>query len=288
MTIYNAEAYLKEALDSVVNQNFRDWELIAIENGSRDSSPEILACYKDSRIRTFALSANIGRTRALRYAFDNARGEFIAVLDADDLAHPNRLELQAEYLERHPACGLVGTWVEEIDSTGSVIGVLQPPAAEADLRDRLGWSNPFVHSAVMYRAALATEVGGYPANVIYSQDYSLILKIARRSGVGIIESFLCKLRSTAGSMTSDSSLRLVRAEEGLQLLREAAEILCLSPVAIRRNRHRQAVAKLKIGLALIGTSRFITGIWHIVIVLLTNPRALIDNGFVHRGLRLTR
>jgi hypothetical protein len=288
MTIYNADPYLKEAIDSIVLQTFQDWELIAVENGSTDSSPAILASYDDPRIRTFALGKNIGRTSALRYAFDEARGEFIAVLDADDLAHTSRLERQVAYLDRHLALGLVGTWAEEIDLIGNVVGMHRPPAATADLRNLLGWSNPFVHSAIMYRSALAREVGGYPAHVTYSQDYSLILQIARRSEVGMIEGFFCKHRSSAGSMTNDPSLRLVRAEEELQQLREAAGILRLSPTAVRRNRHRQAVAKLKIGFALLGTSHFAAGVAHIMSVILTNPRALVDNGFVYRRFRPTR
>ena len=288
MTIYNAAPFLTDSIDSIISQCLVDWELIVVENGSTDESAAILARYTDPRIRTFLLESNIGRTPALRYAFENARGEYIAVLDADDVAHPSRLERQAECLDCRPALGLVGTWAEEIDSTGNVIGTFQPPAATADLRDLLGWSNPFVHSAIMYRSALAKDVGGYPENVRYSQDYSLILKIARRSEVGIIESFLCKLRSSAGSMTSDPSLRLVRAEEELQLLREAVATLRLSPAAVRRNRHRQAVARLKIGLALIGALRFVAGAGHIASALLTNPMALVDNGLIHQRFKRLR
>lgn len=288
MTIYNAELYLREAIDSIVSQTFQDWELIAVENGSTDSSPAILASYKDPRICTFALKKNIGRTPALRYALDNAQGEFVAVLDADDLAHPARLERQVEYLDHHPTCGLVGTWTEEVDSTGNVIGTHRPPVADADLRDLLGWSNPFVHSAVMYKSVLAKDVGGYPVNITYSQDYSLIRKLAMRSKVGMIDDLLCKHRSSAGNMTRDPSLRLVRAEEQLQQLREAVATLQLSPTAVRHNRHRQAVAKMKIGFALLGTSRFAIGIAHIISAVSTNPRALIDNGFVYRHVRSMR
>ena len=282
MTIYNTEEYLREAIDSLINQTFQDWELIAVENGSQDSSPAILASFKDSRIRTFALQNNIGRTSALRYAFDRTNGEFIAVLDADDMASPSRLERQVQLLDRRAKLGLVGTWADEIDSTGKVIGTFQPPGGTAALRDLLGWSNPFVHSSVMYRSALAKQVGGYPQDVTYSQDYSFILKIAQRSEVGMIESVLCKLRSGATSMTRDSSLRLIRAQEELRLLREARQMLRLSPQAARRNRHRQAVAKLKMGLALMSTSHFMTGIGYLVSAIVTNPRALIDNGFIYR------
>ena len=288
MTIYNAAAFLKEAIDSVVNQRFQEWELIAIENGSTDASPTILASYHDSRIKTFSLTENIGRTPALRYGVDSAQGEFIAILDADDLAHPDRLERQVRYLDQNAGLGLVGTWAEEIDSEGELLGTLQPPTDARELLDLLGSSNPFVHSAVMYRSELAKRVGGYPKDISYAQDYSLILGIAQCSEVGMIGSVLCKLRSSAASMTSDPVLRLVRAQEELHLLRQAARTLALSHVAERRNRHRQAVAKLKIGVALIRALHVTEGMRHILSALFTNPRALVDNGFVHRHLGTTR
>ena len=101
MTIYNAEPYLKEAIDSIVAQTFGEWELIAIENGSSDGSRAILDSYQDERIRCFCLPENIGRTPALRYAFEQAGGEYIAVLDADDVSHPERFKKQVEYLDQH-------------------------------------------------------------------------------------------------------------------------------------------------------------------------------------------
>ena len=131
MTIYNAGPYLKEAIDSIVAQTFDDWELIAIENGSLDESPAILTGYKDGRIRVFALPKNIGRTPALRYALQQAQGEYIAVLDADDVSHPERLKKQAAYLDQHLEVGLVGSWAEQINERNKVSGEYRP-SAEAE------------------------------------------------------------------------------------------------------------------------------------------------------------
>lgn len=283
MTIFNAEPFLKESLDSLLGQDYAQWELIAVENGSKDASPEILAGYSDPRIRKFAFHSNIGRTAALRYAFSQARAEYIAVLDADDVALPGRLQRQVEYLDSHPETGLVGAWADEIDSQGALIGSFRPPADESALRDWLGWSNPFVHSAVMYRSSLARDVGGYPESIVHSQDYSLVLKLAQRSGLGMIEEVLCKLRSAPSTMTNDPSLQLVRAREALELLTEARETLRLSPAALSRNRRRRAVAKLKVGLALMKAKRLGAGVRYVVSGVLSDPSALIDNGRI-RGL----
>src|SRR3972149_9086486 len=98
MTIYNAEPYLRAAIDSLISQTFPDWELIAVENGSTDGSLSVLKDYADPRVRVFQQKKNIGRTPALRFAFDQARGDYVAVLDADDISSPDRLARQVAFL----------------------------------------------------------------------------------------------------------------------------------------------------------------------------------------------
>jgi glycosyltransferase involved in cell wall biosynthesis len=284
MTIYNAEPHLEEAIDSIIAQTFDDWELIAIENGSSDSSPAILAGYEDERIRVFALPENIGRTPALRYAFDRAQGEYIAVLDADDVSYPKRLERQVEYLAQHLEVALVGSWAEQINASSEVIGHFQPPVDEDDLYDALGWSNPIVHSSIMYRAGYARQVGGYPAAYTYAQDFALILAIARNKDtrLRIIGEYLCKYRFTGSNMTRNPGLLLSIGQEQLALLREAAEIFPLSEWAAKRNRRRQAVAQVKIGVALVKGSKVVDGLKRIAGAIIRAPEIVIDNGIVNR------
>ena len=284
MTIYNAAQHLKEAIDSIVAQTFGDWELIAIENGSSDASPAILAGYQDERIRIFPLPANIGRTPALRYAFDQARGEYTAVLDADDVSFPERLKKQAEYLDKYCEVGLVGSWAEQINVKGKVIGHLQPPTIEKELYEMLGWSNPFVHSSIMYRSGNAKKIGGYPAAYIHAQDCALILAIAKQKNARLcmIGEYLCKYRITGTSMTRNPDMLLSIGQEELALLREAAEIFPLSKFAAERNHHRQAVAQLKIGVALVKGANVVDGLKRIAAAIIENPRAATDNGIVNR------
>jgi glycosyltransferase involved in cell wall biosynthesis len=159
MTVFNAEPYLKEAIDSVIKQNFYDWELIAVENGSTDRSPEILRHYKDERVRQFFLPKNIGRTLALNYALEQAQGEYIAVLDADDVSNPDRFTKQVAYLDQHPETSVVGAWAMHINARGEEVGRFTPPINEHDLYDMVGWMNPFVHSSIMYRGEEAKKLG---------------------------------------------------------------------------------------------------------------------------------
>ncbi|MDE2223595.1 MAG: glycosyltransferase family 2 protein, partial [Candidatus Omnitrophica bacterium] len=127
MTIYNAAPFLQESIDSLLTQSFQNWELIAVENGSTDTSAEILAGYKDPRIRVFHFSQNMGRTLALIQALGQSRGEYVAILDADDVAHPLRFARQVEFLDNDPETVLVGSWVQHIDEKGRVFKTWEPP-----------------------------------------------------------------------------------------------------------------------------------------------------------------
>lgn len=284
MTIYNAEQYLKEAIDSIVAQTFADWELIAIENGSSDKSPAILSGYQDERIRVFALPENIGRTPALRYAFEQARGEYIAVLDADDVSHPERLKKQVAHLDQYHEVALVGSWAEQINEAGKVIGHFQPPVDKNDLYEALGWSNPIAHSSVMYRGGCAKQIGGYPVAYTYAQDFALILAIARNKNthLGIIGEYLCKYRICGSSVTHSPRSLLNRGQEQLALLRQAAEIFPMSELTAKRNHHGQAVAQLKIGVALVRGSKIADGLKRIAAAIIKSPDILVNNGAVNR------
>lgn len=284
MTIYNAGPYLKEAIDSIVAQTFDDWELIAVENGSSDQSPAILAGYKDGRIRVFSLPKNIGRTPALRYAFERAQGEYIAVLDADDVSHTERLARQVGYLDQQPDVGLVGSWVEYINEQNEVVAEFMPPVERGELYDALGWMNPFVHSSIMYRTRLGRETGGYPEAYIYAQDKALILNIARVSELAMIREPLCKLRETRSSLTRSSKYSITVATEGLLLLKQTVKELSLSKKALKQNQLRQAASQLKLGIALLRKLDIFPGFKYIFFGLVKAPSALWKNGVMNKRL----
>lgn len=282
MTVYNGDPYLKEAIDSIVAQTFSDWELIAVENGSSDKSPAILDSYSDERIRVFALPQNIGRTPALRYAFEQAQGEYTAVLDADDVSCPERLMKQVAYLDQHPEVGVVGTWTKLINRLGEEIGSIEPPVDGNELYEVLGWSNPIAHSTIMYRTEHAKRLGGYPAAYTYAQDLALILALSRISRISIMGEYLCRYRVIASSVSRNPKMLLNIGQEQLALLQETAGAIPLSEMAIKRNHHRQAVAQLKIGVALIRDGRVISGLTRIASAIIKEPKVLIVNGIVGR------
>lgn len=277
MTVFNAESWLREAVDSVVNQSYADWELIVIENGSADTSPDILASYHDSRIRVITLRENMGRTPALRRAFELARGEYIAVLDADDVAEVTRLEKQATFLDLHPEVAVVGSWTRRIDGVGREIGRWSPPVDSQELRDQLGFANPIVHSASMYRAELSRGVGGYPKEYPYAQDYALWVRLAELGSIAVIGEYLSSHRSHHGSMTISKHSRVIVARDILAILEYAAQHLPLSARARRRNREERTIAACKCAVAFIRTGQVGAGLKLLARGILEYPPALIWN-----------
>ena len=282
MTIFNAEAHLKEAIDSILAQKVSDWELIAVDDGSTDQSTEILSTYDDPRVCVFVLPENIGRTPALRYAFEQAGGEYIAILDADDVALPERLVRQVKFLDNRPEVVLVGSWTQIIDERGRITSTLEPPINSEELHDCLGWANPIAHSSVMYRSVAASKVGGYPEEFAYAQDMALIQALSQNGKLAVIDDFLCQWRSSAKSMTSSSQNRLLIAYEQLKLQRYALQSLPLSVRARRLNRLATARAEVRYGWAMLRNWTVFPGLGIILKGLVRSPMLIWQNGPVCR------
>lgn len=277
MTVYNAAPWLREAIDSIIDQTHRDWELIAVDNGSTDTSAAILDTYEDERIKVLRQPENIGRTPALRYAFELAQGRYIAVLDADDVSEPARLEKQIEFLDCHPQVSVVGTWVIRINDVGAEVGRWSPSTDPAELLDSLGFENPIVHSAAMYRADVARAVGGYPVDFPYAQDAALWLRLAERGPIAVIGEFLSKHRTLAVGMTRSKDSRVLVARDSLALLEYAASRLRLSTLARRRNREETTIARCRYAIALLRNQRLGAAAALLLRAIVGDPRGVVWN-----------
>ena len=277
MTIYNAAPFLAESVQSLIDQSFRDWELVAIENGSRDGSAAILRGFREPRIHATWLAANIGRTAALRQAFSQARGEYIAVLDADDVAQRERLGKQVSYLDAHPEVVLLGTWACYIDAGGAVIDQWSPPTEPEAILNAMGNCNPIVHSSSMYRADVAREVDGYPLDKPYAQDYALWLKLAGRGSLAVLAERLCSFRVLPGGMTQAATHRVEVARDLLNATIEAGRQLTLGREGRRRNREEIAIARVRYAAALARSRRMLDGAAAVCRAIASDPVSLFNN-----------
>ena len=260
MTVFNAEPYLKESLTSLIDQDFTDWELIVIENGSIDGSGKILRSFSDTRIKPTYLTENIGRTEALNLALAKSNSKYIAILDADDVSIINRFTQQYEKLESDESIGLVGSWTQFIDSEGQNLYVKIEPEIHDEIVRLFATRNPFVHSSVMFRRNIASVIGGYDVSFKYAQDFDLILKIASISRVEIIPEVLCRWRYVDTSETYGPHSLLARTHDEYILFKRVNDLFNFDSLARIFNLKQIFVTRVLYALALGKVGRYTTAL----------------------------
>ena len=206
MPVYNGQAFLEDALKSVLDQTEIDsLEVLVIDDGSQDNSPQILARYEDPRL-TVIRHPNIGLAATLNKAVSLARGKYLARQDQDDLLLPGRLRKQLAFLESHPEVAIVGTWAEIHIGDSPAGRFHRHPSASDALRMHLLVDNPFVHSSIMMRTDVVRALDGYSENKSRQppEDYELWSRIARKYAIANLPEVLTVYREMPGSMSRTS------------------------------------------------------------------------------------
>jgi len=180
MTAFNASKYIKEALDSLVCQTYSHLEFIIVDDGSTDNSWKIIQTYSksDPRFRVFRLKKNSGCSVASNFAFRKAKGKYIARLDADDIAYPNRFQKQVDFLESHPQVIILGGQCDIISENGQLIGEKNFPLKHQDIVNALFSINPIQHPACIFRAKTfkAAKIK-YEKEFVISHDLKIIFQL---------------------------------------------------------------------------------------------------------------
>lgn len=179
MPVYNAERYVAQAVDSILAQTCSDFEFLMIDDGSTDQSRAILQKYAivDPRIRLIS-RANTGYAVALNEMLNLAHGEYVARMDADDIALPDRFKLQVEFLRQNPDCVCVGGAFNLIDEQGRLLTHLQVPVADTEIQKAaLAGHGSICHPTVMMPRAVLLEMGGYNVEMQPAEDLDLWLRL---------------------------------------------------------------------------------------------------------------
>lgn len=175
MPVYNAEKYLGTAIESILNQTFRDFEFIIINDGSTDSSADIIRSYHDQRILLIENPINVGITSTMNRGLSMGRGEYIARMDADDISMPTRLEKQLDFLIHNKNIGVVGSAIRIIDHNGKPHHTSSFPQEDSLIRWTMCFSNPMANGSLMMRSENILRVGGYQSSA--AEDYNLLEKL---------------------------------------------------------------------------------------------------------------
>jgi glycosyltransferase involved in cell wall biosynthesis len=206
MSVFNGERFLREAVNSVLRQTFRDFEFIVIDDGSTDGSRDVLTSIHDSRIVMVTNQDNMGLSSSLNTGVSIAQGEYVARMDADDISLPDRLQKQVMFLDGHPDIGVLGGAIQFINEQGEKGGLwvcpLSPLAAQWDLF----FSPPVAHPAVLMRKSLLVGLGQNqvydPAeDVLYAEDYDLWVRLGRITRIVSIRDVLVYYRQPTGPVS---------------------------------------------------------------------------------------
>ena len=178
LPVYNGAAFVQEALTSILEQTFSEFEFLIIDDGSTDATYEILSSCRDPRIRLLRNHNNLGLARSLNRGLTVARGQYIARMDADDVSWRHRLRVQTDFMDAHPEVGVCGAWIEVIGD--GVKQVWRYPSDHDTIRTRLLFESTLAHPVVMMKRRLLEDKRlSYDESFAAAQDYELWSRAAR-------------------------------------------------------------------------------------------------------------
>ena len=205
MTAYGDLRFIEAAARSILNQTYADFELIIVDDGTRQSDIFARLQSLDERIRIIAIVQNIGAYAAANLGIASARGEIIARIDADDLAEPTRLARLASALDSNRDLDLVGSWARHISEDGELLHVWETPVTDIVVRWNILFANPFCHSSVAFRRAAFDTVGGYNSTMRQSGDYELWWRLLEVGRAGNLPEPLVRYRRNSLGLTAGNS-----------------------------------------------------------------------------------
>ena len=202
--LYNAEKYVRSAVESILNQTFTDFELIIINDAATDSSRKIVGEIKDSRIKIVDHIKNQGLVQSLNHGFSLTTGQYIARMDHDDISRPDRLEKQVRFLDEHPNISMVGTWFKYIDKDT----VIKSPPSSDEIRYFSLYNSPFGHPTVMIRkSSLPFTSGPYDSDYYMAEDYELWCRLIDSGETANIPEVLLDYRIHPQQLSAQSTVQ---------------------------------------------------------------------------------
>ncbi|MCP4649291.1 MAG: glycosyltransferase [PVC group bacterium] len=204
MPAYNAKQYIKEAIESIINQTFKDFEFIIIDDNSKDNTWDIIQEYahKDSRIVALKNDENLKLSKTLNKGLAQAKGKYIARMDADDISVPDRFQKQINYMERYPEVGILGGAMELRDINDKFIGIRKYSVMDEKIKKYIYRYCPFCHPAIMLKKDVLNQVGGYNEQWNPAEDYDLYFRIGKITKFANLKDILIKYRVVPQSMTT--------------------------------------------------------------------------------------
>ena len=186
MSVYNGEEFISNSINSILNQTYKNFEFLIINDGSTDNSERIIKSYSDSRIKYLA-KPNTGLTKSLNFGLKQTKGEYIARIDCDDYSMPNRLALQIKKIDKNKDLGLVASRAIIIQNGKKKY---TPFYSEREIKEKIKIKNPFVHSSVLISKIFFEKINFYDESFSVTQDYDAWMRLSKISKLSMVDDVL--------------------------------------------------------------------------------------------------
>ncbi len=208
MPVFNSEKYLKQSVKSVLNQTYKDFEFIIINDGSTDKTLSIIKTFKDSRIKIISNKKNLGVAKSLNLGLKKSKGEYVARFDGDDISFPDRFETQVNFLNKNKEYVLVGSQADLIDGKGNLIRKTSLPESDLKIRNKIIFRNPIIHPSVMFRKNVVFYLKGYREIFNGAEDYDLWFRLLKFGKFKNFSTPLIKRRWHSEVVTQKNHIRI--------------------------------------------------------------------------------
>lgn len=207
LPVYNAQNTIKESIDSIITQSYTNWEMILINDGSSDSTMDIVKSYKDERIKVYNNEGNKGLIYTLNRGVELATGKYIARMDSDDIALPLRFEKQIEYMESNPKCIICGTFARTFSNDNKKSRILKFEVSNTKIKHSLICACCFAHPTVMIRTSVFQNTSiRYDENYPYAEDHKLWIDLMHLGEYHNIPEVLLRYRVSGTQMSQSSKI----------------------------------------------------------------------------------
>lgn len=254
LPVFNGMPYLPSAINSILSQTYKNLEVIVINDGSTDDSLKYLKTLKDKRVKIITDKSNMGLAYSLNIGLKNAKGEYIARMDSDDISHKMRIKKQLVFLIENDQIDLCGSWVVVINEKNQKIGLKKTPLTHQKIVESLDWHSPIIHPTFFAKREFYRSLNGYRQTFDYAEDYDLLIRGEKNNRYANIPEALLFFRMqksrrsyTAISKMSKADLK-VKIENinlyGLTLVRGLALIKQILSTYVVPNIFKQRISEL--------------------------------------------